>query len=270
MSGPAVVSHAWVASALMLAGVGASRPSRPPTTSASDRTTPVSSPLTIAASGAVAGGARSRSACCRATRAIGKTPRIDWIVPSSDSSPRSRMSPYSRRGRRPLAASTPTAMGRSYDVTRLRTLAGARLIVTRWAGNSKPEFRIALRTRSRLSRTLESGSPTILKAGRPNETSTSTSDASIPNSEAERNRASTYEKPQRPLQPGALACTAVHATARCRGSRTCTSTRRRGVQRLGCPGPTRLSVSRKAQSRRTRDAVLRGRVRPASRSSCGR
>jgi len=112
-----------------------------------------------------------------------------------------RRSGYSRSGRRPLAASTPMAIGRSYDVPRLGTLAGARLTVTRCAGNLKPELRIALRTRSRLSRTLGSGSPTMLKAGRPNDTSTSTSikDTSTPNSEAERNRASTHRPPQERL-----------------------------------------------------------------------
>ena len=197
---------------------------------------PVSSPGTIAASGAAAGGANRRSACRRATRAIGRTPRIDWMVPSSDSSPRSRRLAYSRCGRRPLAASTPTAMGRSYDVPRLRTLAGARLIVTRWAGNSKPEFRIALRTRSRLSRTLESGSPTMLKVGRPNDTSTSTStsDASIPNSEAERNRASTPRSAARSAPSWAVG---FHGHRRDRprsGSRICSSTLPPSVQRLGC------------------------------------
>ena len=35
----------------------------------------------------------------------------------------------------------------------------------RCGGNSKPELRIALRTRSRLSRTLASGSPTIVNDG---------------------------------------------------------------------------------------------------------
>ena len=37
----------------------------------------------------------------------------------------------------------------------------------RCCGNSKPELRIALRTRSRLSRTVASGRPTIVKPGRP-------------------------------------------------------------------------------------------------------
>ena len=56
----------------------------------------------------------------------------------------------------------------------LRTSAGARLTVIRCSGNLKPEFLIADRTRSRLSRTVASGSPTIANPGRPNCTSTST------------------------------------------------------------------------------------------------
>ena len=75
----------------------------------------------------------------------------------------------------------------------LRTSAGARLTVMRCGGNSKPELRIALRTRSRLSRTLASGRPTIVKSGRPNETSTSTwtGQASTPKRAAVRRQAST-------------------------------------------------------------------------------
>src|SRR5688572_12401214 len=65
-------------------------------------------------------------------------------------------------------------VGRSNDAPALRRSAGARLTVTRLCGKSKPEFRMALLTRSRLSLTDASGSPTIVKAGRPNETSTST------------------------------------------------------------------------------------------------
>ena len=46
----------------------------------------------------------------------------------------------------------------------LRRSAGARLTVIRRAGNSKPELRIAERTRSRASRTAVSGNPTTVKA----------------------------------------------------------------------------------------------------------
>ena len=72
-----------------------------------------------------------------------------------------------RAGIWPLAASTPTAIARSNPGPTLRRCAGARLTVMRRAGNSKPEFRIAARTRSRASRTARSASPTIVKAGRP-------------------------------------------------------------------------------------------------------
>ena len=61
-------------------------------------------------------------------------------------------------------------------------------------GNSKSEFRIAVRTRSRLSRTLVSGSPTTVKDGRPGETSTST-------------------RTMRPSMPASAALSSVASTA---------------------------------------------------------
>src|SRR5688572_30398694 len=87
----------------------------------------------------------------------------------------------------------PSAIGKSNDAPALRTSAGARLTVIFVGGNSKPELRIALLTRSRLSRTLVSGRPTIVNDGRPNDTSTSTltAQASTPNSAAVRKHAST-------------------------------------------------------------------------------
>jgi hypothetical protein len=69
--------------------------------------------------------------------------------------------------------------------------------VTRRCGNSNPELRTALCTRSRDSRTLASGSPTIVIAGNPpSETSTSTSIgyASMPNVAAVRSVASTPQR----------------------------------------------------------------------------
>ena len=107
------------------------------------------------------------------------------------------MSAMSRRLTSPVAARTPSAIGRSNDDPALRTSAGARLTVTRCGGNSKPEFRIALRTRSRLSRTLASGRPTIVKVGSPNDTSTSTwtGQASTPKTAAVRTQASTRFDP---------------------------------------------------------------------------
>src|SRR4029450_7501847 len=114
------------------------------------------------------------------------------MPPSSDSSPSKSTSSTLRRVTTPLAARTPMAMGRSNDEPALRMSAGARFTVTRCSGNSNPEFRMALRTRSRLSRTDVSGSPTIVIPGRPNETSTSTLtvQASIPYTAAVRTHAS--------------------------------------------------------------------------------
>ncbi len=74
----------------------------------------------------------------------------------------------------PTAASTPQATARSKPGPSLRSAAGARLTVIRRAGNSKPELRIAERTRSRDSRTARSPSPTIVNAGSPGRMSTST------------------------------------------------------------------------------------------------
>ena len=120
----------------------------------------------------------------------------------------SSTSSTSRRAITPDAASTPSAIGRSNDAPALRTSAGARLTVMRCCGNSKPELRMALRMRSRLSRTLASGSPTIVKPGRPNETSTSmvTGDASMPKTAAERTHASMRRSAmQTRAQPAAAA-----------------------------------------------------------------
>ena len=98
----------------------------------------------------------------------------------------------SRRVTNPAAARTPSAIGRSNDDPALRMSAGARLTVIRFPGKSKPELRIALRIRSRLSRTDASGRPTMLKDGMPCETSTSTwtPQASMPKTAAERMHAS--------------------------------------------------------------------------------
>jgi len=49
------------------------------------------------------------------------------------------------------------------------------LTVMLWKGNSSPQFLIADLMGCRLSRTAASGRPTVVKAGRPAETSTSTS-----------------------------------------------------------------------------------------------
>jgi hypothetical protein len=76
----------------------------------------------------------------------------------------------------------PTATGRSRPVPCFLRWPGARFTVIRRAGKEKPLFWMAERTRSRLSRTAASGSPTTLSAGRPPAVSTSTAIgiASIP------------------------------------------------------------------------------------------
>ena len=74
----------------------------------------------------------------------------------------------------PEAVSSAAAIGRSRPGPALRRLAGARLATIRRSGNSKPQFVIAARTRSRASLTAASGRPTTEKAGRPRWTSTST------------------------------------------------------------------------------------------------
>lgn len=86
----------------------------------------------------------------------------------------------------------PSAIGRSNAAPAFRRSAGARLTVTRPPGNGKPELRIAVRTRSRLSRTVRSGSPTMVNPGSPSETSTSTetATASTPTMAAAVSRAS--------------------------------------------------------------------------------
>jgi hypothetical protein len=55
------------------------------------------------------------------------------------------------------------AMGRSKPEPSFLRSAGARLMVMRVGGRSKPEFLMADRTRSRDSRTAASGRPTVAK-----------------------------------------------------------------------------------------------------------
>src|SRR5262249_50040159 len=82
-------------------------------------------------------------------------------------------------------------MGRSKAAPSLRTSAGARFTVMRSLGKAKPALRMAVLTRSRLSRTAESGNPTVAYCGSPAATSTSTrtSTASTPRRAAESTRA---------------------------------------------------------------------------------
>ncbi len=88
-------------------------------------------------------------------------------------------------------------MGSSKAAPSLRMSAGARLTVIRFAGSSKPAFFRAEMTRTLLSLTAPSGSPTTLKYGSPTDmsTSTSTTTASTPISAPECARASFLTPP---------------------------------------------------------------------------
>ena len=67
----------------------------------------------------------------------------------------------------PLAAKSPTAMAKSNRPPSLGRSAGAKFMVIRLAGNSKPALMMALRTLSLLSLTAVSGRPTMVSAGKP-------------------------------------------------------------------------------------------------------
>ena len=86
-----------------------------------------------------------------------------------------------------LAASMPSAMGRSKLGPSFFTSAGARLMVVRPMGNLKPELVSAVVTRSRDSFTAASGRPTMTMTVSPQPalTSTSTGYASMPLTAAE-------------------------------------------------------------------------------------
>ncbi len=108
----------------------------------------------------------------------------------------------------PLANKMPRAMGRSKAGPSLRKSAGARLMTTLYRGNSYPEFCIALRTRSMLSFTAASGSPTTVALAKPRRatsTSTSTRIASIPENVALIRRATMTRALYRSLAPRATA-----------------------------------------------------------------
>jgi hypothetical protein len=111
---------------------------------------------------------------------------------------------------RPQIWSSATTTGRSSEAPTFLNPAGARFTVTEPPGVGKPPFLNAERTRSRASRTLVSGNPTMLKQGSPAETSTSTSRtrASIPRTAAEWTRASIW-----PPRCEESACRGMRTTA---------------------------------------------------------
>ncbi len=91
-----------------------------------------------------------------------RAPRTGRACPERPSSPRkTRRRPP--RGRMPPIWQRATATGRSSAAPAFRHSAGARLTVTAPEGNGKPPFFRAARTRSRASRTVVSGRPTIVK-----------------------------------------------------------------------------------------------------------
>ena len=118
----------------------------------------------------------ARMPCSAAASAMGSTPDTGRRLPSSASSPRKAAS-AGTSSNCPLAVSSASSNGRSYTGPVLRTSAGARLMVMRRSGKRKPRFLMAARTRSALSRTAESGRPTMENAGSPPETSASTATA---------------------------------------------------------------------------------------------
>ena len=136
-----------------------------------------STPRTMAASRAFsAGRMRPRFPCARAVSAIGSTPETGRTPPSRETSPVIRKSDSAVAGSCPLAPRMPRAMGRSKAGPSLRMSAGARFTSTRVPGILRPWLRSATATRSALSRTAASGSPTSTNLGMPpRATSTSTS-----------------------------------------------------------------------------------------------
>src|SRR5439155_453814 len=127
----------------------------------------------------------SRTSSLESGGRIAARRRASMVLPPPGGPTRSRLwAPAAAISSARLACAWPRTSRRS---------AGARFTVIRSTGKAKPALRIAVRTRSRLSRTAESGSPTVVKAGSPAVTSTSTrtSAASTPTRAAESTRAIT-------------------------------------------------------------------------------
>ena len=130
---------------------------------------------TTAPSAALSAGtitSRAPAACAADTSAM--TPGTGRSDPSSASSPISAVRPSRVASSWPDATRTPVAMARSWPVPSFGRSAGARLMVMRRDGTSKPELRSAARTRSRASSTALPARPTMVRPGRPKATSTST------------------------------------------------------------------------------------------------
>ena len=119
-----------------------------------------------------------------APRRQGRTPRTGRIAPVSESSPRRAVPARLCAGILPSAARVAAAMATSKEPPLFLRSAGARLTVMTYSLTSIWSCWSAARTRTRLSRTLASGKPTIWKLGIPRLESTSTrmGKASIPRS----------------------------------------------------------------------------------------
>ncbi len=102
-------------------------------------------------------------------------PRTGRSSPSSPSSPsRANFSSSPFAATCPVPARIPTAIGRSKALPDFAMSAGARLMVMRLGGTTKPLFWMAATTRSFPSFTAPCGRPTVEKEGRPLATSAST------------------------------------------------------------------------------------------------
>ena len=125
--------------------------------------TPVTSiPSTSLASCSFSNGIIQRQIpCFFASITTGSTPGTLCTAPSSPSSPRIRSPFVSFCATVPREVKIAMAIGRSNAAPRFRIVAGDRLITVFFAGNSKPEFRIAVRTRSPASFTSDERYPTI-------------------------------------------------------------------------------------------------------------
>ena len=104
----------------------------------------------------------------RLATTMAKAPRTGLKAPESESSPANSNTARAPASIWPLAARMPKAMGRSNRPDSLGKSAGARLtMIFLLFGKTRPEFRMAERTRSRASLTSVSARPTRLKLGSP-------------------------------------------------------------------------------------------------------
>ncbi len=117
-----------------------------------------------------------------AASAAGSTPATGCNCPSSASSPSATNFSTASAGRNPSPTSRPRAMGTSKCEPSFATSAGDKLTRIFFGGSKIPIDCRAARTRSRDSRTVLSGRPTMVNAGRPAPrcTCTSTGKVSIP------------------------------------------------------------------------------------------